>query len=139
MDNASKDDTVELVRRKTCVKLIANPTNRGFAGAVNQGVAALDTEMILLLNPDVELQTTIDPLTDACGHASVGMADRKLLDLPAKCRPGLRYGAFLRPDTGVEVLGINRLLPSTSSTAAIVVWTWTFPSPPKWSSPPARS
>ena len=34
VDNASQDSTVELVRRKSSVKLIANPTNRGFAGAV---------------------------------------------------------------------------------------------------------
>jgi len=31
-------------------------------------VEALDTEMILLLNPDVELQNSVDPLEDACGQ-----------------------------------------------------------------------
>jgi len=61
VDNASKDKTVELVRRRSGVKLIANSSNRGFAGAANQGVEALDTEMILLLNPDVELQNSVDP------------------------------------------------------------------------------
>ncbi len=43
VDNASKDNTVDLVRRRSNVKLIANSGNRGFAGAANQGVEALDT------------------------------------------------------------------------------------------------
>src|ERR1022692_4582760 len=80
VDNASQDNTVELVRRRSSVKLIANPSNRGFAGAANQGVAALDTEMILLLNPDVELQTSVDALAEACGGENVGLATGKLVD-----------------------------------------------------------
>ncbi len=43
VDNASNDTTCKLVRRHALARLIANPANRGFAGAVNQGVAALDT------------------------------------------------------------------------------------------------
>src|SRR5580704_6786184 len=80
VDNASQDDTVELVRRRSAVKLIANPTNRGFAGAANQGVAALDTEMVLLLNPDVQLETPVDSLAEACSQNNVGLATGKLLD-----------------------------------------------------------
>jgi N-acetylglucosaminyl-diphospho-decaprenol L-rhamnosyltransferase len=112
VDNASQDNTVELVRRRPSVKLIANPSNRGFAGAANQGVAALDTEMILLLNPDVELQTPVDALADACGGENVGLATGKLVDSDGKVQTGFTVRRFPTPLTlAFEVLGINRLLP----------------------------
>jgi GT2 family glycosyltransferase len=112
VDNASQDNTVELVRRKPSVKLIANPTNRGFAAAANQGVAALDAELVLLLNPDVELQTGIDPLADACSRDRVGMATGKLTGLDGTVQAGFTVRRFPTAWTlGFEVLGINRLLP----------------------------
>jgi N-acetylglucosaminyl-diphospho-decaprenol L-rhamnosyltransferase len=112
VDNASQDNTVDLVRRKSSVRLIANSTNRGFAAAANQGVAALDTEMVLLLNPDIELQTTIDPLADACGRDSVGMATGKLTDSEGTVQTGFTVRRFPTPWTlALEVLGINRLVP----------------------------
>ena len=115
VDNASNDNTVELVRRRPSVKLIANSTNRGFAGAANQGVEALDTEMVLLLNPDVELQNSVDPLADACGRDRVGLATGKLVDSLGKVQAGFTVRRFPTPLTLVfEVLGINRLLPWNS-------------------------
>ena len=112
VDNASQDNTVELVRRKSSVRLIANASNRGFADAANQGVAALDTEMILLLNPDVELQTGVDLLADACLRDNVGMATGKLNDLAGTVQAGFTVRRFPTPWTLVfEVLGINRMLP----------------------------
>ena len=112
VDNASQDDTVELVRRRSAVKLIANPTNRGFAGAANQGVAALDTEMVLLLNPDVQLETPVDSLAEACSQNNVGLATGKLLDSQGKAQIGFAVRRLPTPLTLVfEVLGINRLLP----------------------------
>jgi len=112
VDNASRDNTVELVRRRSSVRLISNPTNRGFAGAVNQGVAALDTEIILLLNPDVQLETSVDPLMEACSRESVGLATGKLLDALGKVQTGFTVRRLPTPLTLVfEVLGINRVLP----------------------------
>src|SRR5260370_40421003 len=42
VDNASQDNTRQLVERRGGVKLIRNRTNRGFASAVKQGVTELD-------------------------------------------------------------------------------------------------
>ncbi len=42
VDNASADCTVEAARRFP-VRVLANRENRGFAAAVNQGIAALST------------------------------------------------------------------------------------------------
>jgi GT2 family glycosyltransferase len=56
VDNASQDGTAELIRDKfPRIELIANKTNRLFAAANNQALRKLDTDLILLLNPDVEL------------------------------------------------------------------------------------
>ena len=44
---------------------------------MNQGVAALDTELILLLNPDVELQTSVDGLEARLHRGGCGIGGRK--------------------------------------------------------------
>ncbi len=56
VDNASADDSVELVRRRfPQVELLANSENRGFAAANNQAFARSAGEYIVLLNPDARL------------------------------------------------------------------------------------
>jgi GT2 family glycosyltransferase len=56
VDNASSDNSVPLVRELApSARIIANDSNRGFAAAVNQAVAASEREFVLLLNPDVRL------------------------------------------------------------------------------------
>ena len=75
VDNASKDDSVEMLRRRfPAIQIIANADNRGFAAANNQALRAIgfdanavgarlvraqaDTPAyVLLLNPDTTLQT----------------------------------------------------------------------------------
>jgi GT2 family glycosyltransferase len=53
VDNDSQDGTVQwLEREHPTVRVIANPHNRGFASAVNQGLAVAEAEYVLLLNPD---------------------------------------------------------------------------------------
>src|ERR1700723_208586 len=74
VDNASQDTTCNLVRQLSVVSpgfvtLIANRGNYGFARAVNQAVSGLETELILLLNPDAELKTSIEELEAACLEA----------------------------------------------------------------------
>ena len=65
VDNASDDGTIAEVQRHH-VRLIANSENRGFAAAVNQGFAVLNTTYVLLLNPDSVLLTGLEPLREAC-------------------------------------------------------------------------
>lgn len=53
VDNASADGSPEMVREAfTRVRLIVNRTNRGYAGATNQAIAAARGSLILLLNSD---------------------------------------------------------------------------------------
>jgi|HubBroStandDraft_1064217.scaffolds.fasta_scaffold65177_2 N-acetylglucosaminyl-diphospho-decaprenol L-rhamnosyltransferase len=111
IDNASEDGTCALVRARGSVTLIANAVNEGFASAVNQGVAALDTELILLLNPDAELTSRLDELEQACSEAGTGLAAGKLVNEAGAVQRGFTLRRFPTPGTLVlEVLGINRLL-----------------------------
>ncbi len=115
VDNASRDATCELVRRHTFARLIANASNDGFAGAVNQGVAALDTQLVLLLNPDTELKTSIEKLETACLEAGTGLAAGQLTDEHGRPQQGFTLRRFPKPSTLMcEVLGINRLVPVNS-------------------------
>jgi len=75
VDNGSTDGSAE---RAT----IRNDTNRGFAAAVNQGIAAAHGEFVLLCNPDAFLEpdylSRIIEALDQAGE-SFGMATGKLL------------------------------------------------------------
>ncbi len=117
VDNASHDATCELVRKYLRqypgVTLIANDGNIGFAGAVNQGVAALDTELILLLNPDAALRTPIDDLETACLQPGAAIAAGQLTEASGRPQRGFTLRRLpSAPALVFEVLGINRLFPA---------------------------
>lgn len=66
IDNASHDGSADLVRGMDGVTLVANTTNRGFAGGANQAVelaADAGADALLICNPDVRLSA--DYLTHA--------------------------------------------------------------------------
>jgi GT2 family glycosyltransferase len=53
VDNASKDQTVEMIEAKyPNIKLIANQKNIGFSKANNQAILKAKGEYILVINPD---------------------------------------------------------------------------------------
>lgn len=57
VDNASSDDSAEMVRREfPHARLIANTENFGFSKGSNQGIAASHGRYVLLLNPDSLVQ-----------------------------------------------------------------------------------
>jgi GT2 family glycosyltransferase len=75
-------------------------------------VEALDTGLILLLNPDAELLTPIATLVQACSREGVGLAGGKLVDETGLVQSGFTLRRFPTAWTlAFEVLGINRLLP----------------------------
>lgn len=55
VDNASTDGSARAVETHPGVRLIANPDNRGFSAAANQGIRATAAPWVLLLNPDAEV------------------------------------------------------------------------------------
>ena len=112
-DNASTDDTRAEVRRRPGVRLIENAGNRGFAAAVNQGIAASHSALALLLNPDTRLVTPIDDLALACQQPGVGAAAGMLVAADGAPQAGFNVRRLPTPAAlSLEVMGINRLWPS---------------------------
>lgn len=100
----------QLRERHSWVTWIDNDSNRGLAGAVNQGVAATTEPFVLLLNPDCELQTGLGPLVEACRLEGVAGASGVLEDLDGN--PQIGFLARSLPTASAlvfEVLGINRI------------------------------
>lgn len=110
VDNASADNTLEVVR-SAGVRLIANPTNRGFAAAVNQGIHETTAPLILLLNPDAHLLAGLAALA-ARIEPPVGYAGGLLLDMDGQPQTGFMVRNLPTPAAlAFEVLGLNRLFP----------------------------
>ena len=112
VDNASLDATVASTRPFASVRTIANPTNRGFAAAVNQGVAATTAPLILLLNPDTYLESGIDQMMAECRRDGVGGAGGRLTASEGRPQAGFMVRRFPTASTLIfEALGLNRLWP----------------------------
>jgi GT2 family glycosyltransferase len=112
IDNASKDSTIDEVSRRG-VTLIANCTNRGFAGAVNQGFEVLNCTHILVLNPDAVLQTALEPLREACDLPLAAGAGGCLLDREGQPQIGFMVRQLPSPLALIlEALLLNRLCPN---------------------------
>lgn len=109
VDNASVDATVAHARAAGA-EVIANPDNRGFAGAVNQGFRATDTELVLILNPDVRLEAPLAPLEAAA--LEYGLAGGALTDDHGQIQRGFTIRRFpCGTVLALELLGVNRIWP----------------------------
>ena len=107
VDNASTDHTVERVRG---ARVIANASNRGFAAAVNQGFQATSSDLVLIMNPDVRVTSSLEPLASVCREH--GVAGGRLTDAAGSTQQGFTIRQF--PTCAVlafELLGINRVWP----------------------------
>jgi GT2 family glycosyltransferase len=112
VDNASTDGTLSEIRRRPQARLIANPWNRGFAAAANQGIAVLDCGCVLLLNPDIELIGGLDFLAAECEKTGTAAAGGKLLGENERPQMGFMVRRFPTPlALAFEVTGVNRLWP----------------------------
>jgi GT2 family glycosyltransferase len=112
VDNASTDGTCREASRRPEVRLIANPWNRGFAAAANQGIGALASDFVLLLNPDVELQGGVESLAAQCARPGVAAATGKLVGRDGRPQAGFMVRRLPAPVTlAFEVMGLNRLWP----------------------------
>ena len=111
VDNASEDATASLVSQRG-VRLLTNVSNLGFAGGVNQGVRALGTPFILLLNPDAVIQKGIDYLRETCSEPQVAAVGGMLVDESGKPQVGFMLRRFPTATAlCFETLLINRLWP----------------------------
>ena len=119
VDNASVDGTAAIVRRHFPeVVVITNDENVGFARAVNQGVAHLRTETVLLVNPDCTLPpATAEGLVRFLAERpDVGVAGPRLVDpagrVAVSAHPfeSLASVVLSRFGGGLVPVGLRRLL-----------------------------
>ena len=111
VDNGSTDGYVAEAARRG-VRVIANPTNRGFAAAVNQGISLLKTPYVLLLNPDAEIQDGLGPLREACELPNAAGAGGLLLGSAGRPQAGFMVRSLPTPAALIlEVCLLNRLWP----------------------------
>lgn len=90
VDNASWDESLPLANalvggiENLPVRIICNPSNRGFGAACNQGAAVGNGEYILFLNPDTRLQPgsltmpldfMADPVNESVAICGIRMVD----------------------------------------------------------------
>ena len=109
VDNASRDRTLEKVHQRPEARVLANPWNRGFAAAANQGIEALARSHVLLLNPDAVLLTGLEALVAACDRGTA-VAGGKLVGDDGRIQRGFAVRRLPTPAAlALEVLGINRL------------------------------
>lgn len=107
VDNGSSDGTPDAVAaRFPAAKVIRNPENRGFAAAVNQGIAASSGRIIVLLNNDARPDPgALDALAAYLeGHAEAGMAGPQLVH-----EDGRPQNSFDNVPTAASVL-LNKAL-----------------------------
>ena len=112
VDNASTDQTRREVLRRTGVRLISNPWNRGFAAAANQAIDALEQPYVLLLNPDAVPLGGLGALVEALSERWTAAAGGKLVDELGRPQAGFAVRRF--PSglaLALETLGVNRLWP----------------------------
>lgn len=92
VDNASTDNSLNLVKKDQRVRIAKNEQNVGFARANNQVLNLACTDYVLFLNPDciIKPSTLADMLTALSGYPNVGMAGCRILNLDGTEQAGCR-------------------------------------------------
>jgi GT2 family glycosyltransferase len=90
VDNASTDDTPQVLARYPHVRVLRNEVNAGFAGGAQQGLLAADTEYVAFLNNDAVAEPTwlAALLAAAAEHPrAAALTSLLLLDTPGGLAP----------------------------------------------------
>jgi len=116
VDNASGDTSVEVARGFPGVRVIALNRNLGFAGGVNQGIAAARGAYLFIMNPDVETKPgALDLLADFLdAHPETGIAAPKLLNTDGSLQYSCRRHYTLKTIVLRRTI-LGRMFPNASS------------------------
>lgn len=93
VENGSTDGTREILAQYPQCTIIASERNLGFAAAHNLALARSDADYVLVMNPDVTLET--DYLETLCQFAA------------AQPRGASFVGSVFRPDGGIDTTGLS--------------------------------
>ena len=96
VDNGSSDDITGMIKNDfPWVHLLASPTNLGFAGANNLALFECDSDFVMLLNPDTQLdeRSRLDHLFDQLeSHPEWGMIGPRLVMTDGQLDPACHRG-----------------------------------------------
>ena len=122
VDNGSRDSThEELLARLPGCRIVRLPENIGYAGAANEGAAALPGEAYLILNNDafVHRQGSVAALLGALADERVGIVVPRVLNedltLQHTVAPTHRPGAAIARSSGLSRLIPDRFQPHWST------------------------
>lgn len=113
IDNASSDNSIDLLPSSTLITIIQNKTNRGFGAACNQGYLASIADYVLLLNPDARLlqgslQKSVDFMEANKKFAVLGV---KHIDESNQVQPSCSrypsFGGFITLSLGLDKIAPN--------------------------------
>lgn len=126
VDNGSADGSAAMVEHEfPQARLIANTTNRGYAAATNQALAASRGEWLLLLNSDTEVQDqALDHLVACLGrHPAAAAAAAHLLNPDGTVQRSVR--GYPEPwPMAAEALGLAALFPRWRAVAGYRLRYW---------------
>jgi len=92
VDNASRDKTVEKVKKFNSVKLIENKKNLGFAAANNIGIKQSKSPYVFLLNPDAIVIKGLDLLIEQIERDNkIGIIGPKLVNADGSLQKEMTY------------------------------------------------
>ena len=114
IDNGSRDGTIDLLKQKKDITLVANGKNEGYAKACNQGARIASGKYLLFSNPDIEFEDVVPDkilvfLSNNKGYAGGGFTH---INPPGKIQR-VCAGHIVKPvDHIFEQLGFYGILPS---------------------------
>lgn len=116
IDNASKDQTVEMVRRKYPeVKLTENKKNVGFSKANNQAIKQAKGEYVLVINPDTitsaDTLKKVIPFMDA--HLDAGGLGVRMINGQGRFLGESKRGLPTPLNSFMKFMGLGKLFPQS--------------------------
>ncbi|MBT5031768.1 MAG: glycosyltransferase family 2 protein [Proteobacteria bacterium] len=114
IDNASYDGSVQGLRdliKDARLKIIQNADNVGFAAANNQVLVNLDTDCVVLMNPDCELEPSAWPsIRDVMlADQSIGLAGARILNADGSDQKTSKRDFPTPIQALLRLLGLGRL------------------------------
>ncbi len=116
VDNASADDSLEMLAKYPEVRVIANDANVGFAKANNQAIRIARGRFVLLLNPDtlVHENTFAHCLALADGDPTIGVIGVRMIDGQGTYLPESKRGLPTPWVSFTKMSGLSKLAPRSS-------------------------
>lgn len=112
VDNASTDQSIKVASQHGA-QIVANPDNRGFAKACNQGLTGSDARYVLLLNPDTVCRPGSLTVLVKAGddHPRAGILGPRLLNPDGSNQASIRRFPTFWNQAGI-MLKLHNFLPS---------------------------